>query len=216
MSRKREDGPPLGEAWTMIGAQLGLAVEVRGERSIRASGTVQGRGVVVEIDGEAARSSFFRSLFGVNTISSRNQREAWHTAVAVACANPNGTTGSIESSVDVDDPAWRPGHYDPRNGRQVRSDSPDLARRALTTATHEALMSIVDDVRIDVGADALRVDHHGTAIPGSRTGYVAASFLHHFQGDPPPWPQRATVGPPWWIGLLCEMARTLEAGSDAT
>lgn len=208
--RDNDEEPTLAQAWTMIGGQLGMAVEERGERSIRANGVVHGRAVIVDIEGEQASSGFFRFLFGTNTVSSRNRREAWHTVVAVACTNPRAVTGVVESAVDVRDPAWNPREYNPRNGRHVRSDPPTLAQQMLTATTYEALMSITDDVRIDVLSDAVRIDHHATAIPGSGANYVAGSFLHHFQGTPPPWPQRAIIGPPWWIGLLCELANALE------
>jgi hypothetical protein len=112
MARLDDNAPTLGEAWTLLGEQLGLSVEQRGERSIRAIGTVRGRAVTVDIEGEglSKRREFTRFLAGLNTISSRNQREKWHTTLTVGCANPSRVTGRIESSVDVDDPAWKPGH----------------------------------------------------------------------------------------------------------
>lgn len=41
--------------------------------------------------------------------------------LSVSCENPAGVTGTIESAVDVRDPAWKPGQYDQRNGRKVRT-----------------------------------------------------------------------------------------------
>ena len=194
----------------MLGQQLGLTIEKRGERSIRATGVVRGRGVTVEIECKAERSEFWRFLASVSTISSRNRREEWHTAIAVACVNPSGATDSIASAVDVNDPAWNPRECNPRNGRRVVADPPALGQRALTADTHERLMSIMDDVRIDVHPQAIVIDDHSTARPGSGANYVAGSLLHHYQGSPPPWPQRAIAGPPWWIDLLCEIADTLD------
>ncbi|MDO8362632.1 MAG: hypothetical protein Q7V88_07030 [Actinomycetota bacterium] len=211
MARNDHDGEPtLAQAWAMLGSRLGLAEEVRGERSIRAHGVVRGRPVAVEIEGDTGGTGFARFLFGLNTISSRNRREKWHTTLTVGCVNPSGATGIIESAVDVRDPAWTPGAYDPRNGRSVRSDPPTLAARVLTADTHERLMSIMADVRIDVQPTSIRIDHHGTALPGPGANYVAGSLIHHFQGPPPPWPERALAGPPWWIDLLCELADTLD------
>ncbi len=207
---KHDDEPTLGEAWTTLGERLGLAVEGAGERSIRATGTVRGRTVIVEIEGDAARGEFARFFFGLNTISSRNRREKWHTKLSVACANPSGVTGAIGSMVDVNDPVWKPGEYDPRNGRKVWADPPSLAERVLTADTHERLMSIMDDVRIDVERSAITLDHDNTAIPGSGATYVAGSVIHHYQGAPAPWPERALAGPPWWIDLLCDLADTLD------
>jgi hypothetical protein len=215
MTRHDDDEPALGQAWSMLGERMGLSVEQRGERSIRATGTVRGRPVNVEIDGEgkSGRNEFGRFFAGLNTISSRNQREKWHTMLVVGCTNPSGATGTIESSVDVNDPAWTPGQYDPRNGRSVHTTPPALADLALTADTHERLMSIADDVEIQVQPTAIVIDQNSTAIPGSGANYVAGSFLHHYQGSPPPWPERAIAGPPWWIALVCDLADTLDGGS---
>jgi hypothetical protein len=212
MARRDDDEPTLGDAWTMLGEQLGLSVEQRGERSIRATGTVRGRAVTVDIEGEgrSGRKEFGRFLAGLNTISSRNQREKWHTTLTVGCNNPTGVTGTIESSVDLNDPAWKPGEYDPRRGRSVTTTPPDLADRVLTADTHERLMSITEDLQIEVEPTALVIVDDNTTRPGSGANYVAGSFLHHYQGAPPPWPERAIVGPPWWITLVCDLADTLD------
>lgn len=214
MTRSDDGEPTLGEAWSMLGQQMGLSVEQRGERSICATGTVRGRAVTVEIDGEgkSGRKEFARFFAALNTVSSRNQREKWHTMLSVGCANPS-VTGTIESSVDVNDPAWKPGEYDPRNGRSVRATPPALADRALTADAHERLMSIADDLQIQVQPTAIVIEQSSTAIPGSGANYVAGSFLHHYQGSPPPWPERAIAGPPWWITLVCDLADTLDRGS---
>lgn len=75
MARKDNDGEPtLAQAWAMLGGRLGLVVEERGERSMRAHGNIRGRVVTVEIEGDAVGKGFARFLFGVNTISSRNRR----------------------------------------------------------------------------------------------------------------------------------------------
>ena len=210
MPRNNTDEPTLAQAWGMLGTRLGLEVEELGDRSIRAHGTVRGRAVSVEIDGDPGRSEFARFLAGLNTISSRNRRETWHTVLSVGCANPSGATGTIESAVDVRDPAWKPGEYNPRNGRKVTADPAALADQVLTVETREHLMSIVEDVRIDVAPTAIRLDHRGTTRPGPGAQYVAASVVHHYQGDPLPWPDRALAGPPWWIDLLCDLADTLD------
>ena len=211
MGRKDDKGEPtLAQAWAMLGDRLGLVIEERGERSIRAEGTVRGRAVTVEIEGDPARSEFARFLFGLNTISSRNRREKWHTVLTVGYTKPGGAFGIIESAVDVRDPAWNPREYNPRNGRKVVTDPPSLADRVLTPDNRERLMSIMDDLRIDVQATAICIDDHSTALPGSGANYVAGSFIHHYQGTPPPWPERAVAGPPWWIDLLCSLADALE------
>jgi hypothetical protein len=211
MARKHDVGEPsLGEAWTMLGERLGLAVDERGDRSIRAHGRIRDRNVVVEIDGTGGKKEFARFLFGLNTISSRNNREQWHTVLSVACATLSGLTGTIDSAVDVRDPAWNPREYNPRNGRKVVTAPPSLAEQVLTTETHELLMGITDDIQIQVTPTEIRIDHQNTAIPDAGPNYVAGSLLHHFQGPIPPWPERAIVGPPWWIDLLCDLADTLD------
>ena len=158
MARKNdhEDEPTLAEAWTMLGRRLGLTVEERGKRSVRANGTVRDRAVAVEIEGDPARSEFARFFFGLNTLSSRNRREKWHTVLSVSCTNPGRATGAIESAVDVRDPAWNPRQYNPRNGRKVRTDPTVLTDRVLTAETHERLMSITDDVTIEVQPTMIR------------------------------------------------------------
>lgn len=211
MARKQAtDEPTLAQAWTMLGQRLGLSVEERGERSVRAYGSARGRSVAVEIEGDPSRSEFARFFFGLNTLSSRNRREKWHTVLSVSCANPAGVTGTIESAVDVRDPAWKPGHYDPRNGRRVNTDPVSLARRVLTADTDERLMSITDDVQIVVQPTTIRLEHRNTALPGPGATYVAGSIIHHYQGEPPPWPERALVGPVWWIDLLCDLADAVD------
>ena len=211
MARKNDVGEPtLGEAWGMLADRLGLAVEERGDRSIHAHGRVRGREVVVDIEGSGGKKEFARFLFGVNTISSRNKREKWRTVLSVGCANPSGLTGTIESAVDVCDPAWNPREYNPRNGRNVVTDPPSLAGRVLNPETHELLMSIMDDVKIHVTPTEIRIDDEKAAIPDSGPNYVAGSLLHHYQGSPPPWPERAIIGPPWWINLVCDLADTLD------
>jgi hypothetical protein len=72
-------------------------------------------------------------------------------------------------------------------------------------------MSIVADIVIQVLPDEIRIDHEDTAIPGGAASYVAGSPIHHYQGTAPPWPERALVGPPWWIDLLCDLADALDA-----
>jgi hypothetical protein len=200
--------PTLHEAWAMLGERMGLVVEETGKRSVRAHGQVRGRAVNVEIDGggSGAGREFARSFFGVNTFGSRNRREKWHTVLSVGCANPAGATGTITSAVDTDDPAWDPRAYDPRNGRHVVAQPPGLAERAVTPEVRDRLMSIIAEVTIEVQAHEVRLDHRNTAIPGKGANYVAGSVAHHYQGTAPPWPERALVGPPWWIDLLCDIA----------
>ena len=47
-------------------------------------------------------------------------------------------------------------------------------------------------------------------LPGRGATYVAGSIIHHYQGAPPRWPERAVVGPVRWIDLLTDMAEQLD------
>lgn len=207
MGRRRDEyEPTLAEAWTHLGAQWGLEVTVEHDNSIQAHGAVRGRGVSIVVERTKATSEGWRHLFGVNTMSSRNRRNRWRTILAVRCANPSGAVGRIASFVDVNDPAWQPGHYDPRAGRSVRSDPPELLGRVLDASTYERLMSISDDLTVQITPDTVVIDEEGTSLPDGGPTYIAGSFIHHFQGPPPPMPDRAVIGPPWWITLLCDIA----------
>ncbi|MEZ5382032.1 MAG: hypothetical protein R2754_09600 [Microthrixaceae bacterium] len=90
-----------------------------------------------------------------------------------------------------------------------------MADRTLTAETRELLMSVSDDIRIEIQPDCVRIDDHAKALPSSGANDVAGSFLHHYQGSAPPWPDRATAGPPWWIDLLCDLADTLDGAGES-
>lgn len=211
MGRRRDTNQPtLAEAWQLLGQRLGLRVESTRDDAVRAQGRVRDRDVAVQVERSKARSEGWRFLAGINTISSRNRRDSWHTVVAVSCANPARLEGAIRSAVDTDDPAWNPREYNPRNGRFVRSDPPALAPALIDAALHEQLMSVMDDVVIHVGAESIVIDDRSTSLPESGMNYVAGSLVHHFQGPPPPWPERALAGPPWWIDLLCDIADAVD------
>ncbi len=132
-NRSDADEPSLLEAWTMLGARLGMTVLEHDDRSILVEGQVQGRHVRVAIQGAAPRSEFWRFFAGVSSSGSRSRRDTWLTSVMV------GRLGN----------------------------------------------------------------------PGV-TGVVAGSFIHHFVGPPPPWPERALIGPTTWIQLLCDLAAAFD------
>ena len=204
----RDPGEPsLVEALQMLASQLGAQVEVRGERSIRAIGTVHGRGFVVDIDGDRKGSDLLKS-FAQNPRGSR-AHIVWRTEIAVGAANPAGLTGVLASFVDVRDPNWNPRIFDPAHCRVVGTDPVELASRILTPSIHHQLMSVLGDVRIGIEPGAVRIveeqktDQHG--------GFVAGSFVHIRPGPIVPWPDRALVGPPWWLLLLAEIAVAVDA-----
>lgn len=196
----------------MLGPRLGLSVEPAGDDHVRAMGTVRGRTVTVEISGQGndqGTQGFFRAFLAPQR--QRRARESWHTQVRVSCANPEGLAGLIESSVDANDPAWDPRHYDPRAGRAIRSDPAGLGERVVTASVYERLMDIVPDVRFQLGPDSLIWDDTTSTSKGG--GFVAASPLHGPRGPVVPWPERALVGPPWWIELMCDLADGVD-GND--
>ena len=207
---KREpDEPTLAEAWGMLGARLGLNVEPSGDDHVRATGTVRGRTVTVEISGRGSDQGLRGFLREFRPAQRQGRaRESWHTQVCVSCANPDGLKGSIESVVDVTDPAWDPRNYDPRAGRVVRSDPAELRERVVTPSAHERLMDIVGDIRFELDANSLSLDDTSSTSKGA--GFVAASPLHGPRGPVVPWPERALVGPPWWIELMCDLADAVD------
>jgi hypothetical protein len=210
---KREpDEPTLAEAWGMLGSRLGLKVESSGDDEVRASGTVRGRTVTVEISGRASDQGLpgFLRVFRPPQRQGR-ARESWHTQVRVSCANPDGIVGWIESAVDLNDPAWDPRNYDPRACRVIRSDPPDLRERVVTPSIHERLMDIIPDIRFQLDADSLRLDDKSSTKKGG--GFVAASPIHTPRGPVVPWPERALVAPPWWIDLMCDLADGVDGTS---
>jgi hypothetical protein len=207
---KREpDEPTLAEAWEMLGSRLGLTVEPSGDDRVRATGTVRGRTVTVEIGGRGSDEGLRGFLREFRPAQRQGRaRQSWHTQVRVSCVNPEGLAGWIESVVDVTDPAWNPRQYDPRAGRVVRSDPGELRERFATPTVYERLMDIVPDVRFELEADSLRLDDTSSTSRGG--SFVAASPIHGPRGPVVPWPERALVGPPWWIELMCDLADAVD------
>ena len=193
----------------MLGPRLGLDVEPSGDDRVRATGTVRGRTVTVEISGRGSDQGLRGFLREFRPPQRQGRaRESWHTRVSVSCANPEGLVGWIESAVDVTDPAWDPRNYDPRAGRVIRSDPVDLRERVVTPSVHERLMDMLPDIRFELDADSLRLDDTSSTSRGG--GFVAASPIHGPRGPVVPWPERALVGPPWWIELMCDLADAVD------
>ena len=213
---KREPGEPtLTEAWGMLGPRLGLNVESSGDDHVRVTGAVRGRHVTVEISGRASDDGLRGFLREFRPAQRQGRaRESWQTQLRVSCVNPDGLVGWIESVVDVTDPAWDPRNFDPRAGRVVRSDPVTLRERVVTPGVYERLMDIVGDIRFELDADSLRLDDTSPTSKGG--GFVAASPIHSPRGPVVPWPERALVGPPWWIELICDMADVVDGTAAAT
>ena len=201
-----ENEPTLGEAWQMLAGRMGVTVEELGERSIRAQGTVRGRGFSVAVEGDKKGSELLRS-FAYNPRGSRTHVK-WRSELAVACANLRQLSGTITSFVDVNDPRWSP-KADLNLCRVVKTDPPTLGTFVLSPSIHAQLMSLWMDATIVVDAGAVRLQHENKTAPDS--GYMVGSIIHQYVGPPQPWPERALVGPPFWTLLLCEIAEAVDA-----
>ena len=200
------DLPDLGEAWGIIGRELGLGVTVRGERSVRAEGVVRGRPVVVDIDVNKKGSDFIRMF----TDQRRNRlHERWTTLLSVGCSNPRGVAGKIASLIDVESPDWDPRDSDGRKGRVVRADPADLIDVATTPAVRDRLANLSwISVEIEVGAGEVAIREQQRRARDA--GYIGGSIIHFPPGPVDPTPRRAVSGPPWWIDLLCDIADAVD------
>lgn len=204
---ERDDNEPtLGEAWQMLAGRMGVTVEQRDDLSIRAQGTVRGRGFFVAIEGDRKGSELLRS-FAQNPRGSRSYVQ-WRSELAVASTNPRQLAGTIRSFVDIDDPRWSPS-ADLNLCRVVTTDPPALGTFVLSPSIHAQLMSLWMDATIVVDTGAVRLLHENRAAPDK--GYMVGSIVHQYVGSPQPWPERALAGPPFWTLLLCEIAEAVDA-----
>ena len=203
-----DDAPSLVDAWQMIGHRLGLAVQVRGEHSIEATGSVRGRGVAVSIEGRQVGTELLR---GFATTNRKRVHQRWNTQVAVACHNPRRIVGTVEMFTDANDPAWNPRVFDPAQCRAVRATTPGLADLTLSPSLRARLAPVLFDPRFDISADAVRLvtDEKKVDVDG---GYFVGSPIHvNYPNAPQPWPERAVAGPVWWIEMMCEIADAVDA-----
>jgi hypothetical protein len=207
-SRQDDGEPTLGQAWQTLGQRLGLSVDSSDPRAVHAEGVVCGRRVVVDISSKQRGSEFFAAFKKPGRGGNRAYLN-WSSSLSVACTNPRGLTGSVESIVDITDPSWKPGNFDPLHCRVVRASTPELAAVVLTPSVRDRLMQWVTDARFEVQSD--RVVLAEDARSRLDSGYVAGSIVHRFVGSPPPWPERALIGPQWWVDLLVDVADALDA-----
>ncbi len=208
-----EGKPTLVEAWRLLEPRLGFAVTVDGDRAVRATGTVRGRQVSVDIEGRQRGSELLRSFADASRKRRNRVHELWWSELAVGCTNPAGLTGTVESFVDIEDPAWNPRNFDSSHCRVVRGVPASLGDRALTPSARERLAGLQDDVRIEVTPTSVRLASENKA---SLQGgwFVGIPFHVNYPNAPQPWPERAVAGPPWWIDLLVDLAEALDATRD--
>lgn len=203
--RTSDDDSSLLDVWKMLGPHLGLAVEERGDRSIRATGTVRDRAVVIEIGGRQKGSEFFRAF----AEPSRNRtHQRWHTELRVACANPDDLKGEVWSAVDTKDPAWNPRVHDPSQCRKVWTEPFEIAPFVLSPALTERLGTLQGDTCIRIEGREVRIVEDTKASRDS--GFAVGCFVHQPPGPKILGPERVLAGPPFWIDLLCDVADTVD------
>ena len=204
---KRDPGEPtLIEAWHMLAPECQATVEERGIESVLVRGTSRGRPFVVDI---SSAGKWNEALVEMNSDPRRRKpyRE-WHTELVVSCHNPRGLHGTIRAFTDANNPAWDPRAMTPENGRVVVCDSQPLGD-LLLPLVHERLMGLWPDITLVVDANSVRVVHDDKS--RKDLGFLGGSVIHQPIGSPVPWPERALVGPRWWLHLLCDAAERLDA-----
>ena len=203
---KRDPGEPtLVEAWQMLAPELQASVEARGPESVLVRGTTRGRPFVVDI---SSAGKWNEALVEMNAAPRRRQPyRDWHAEMVVSCHNPRGLQGTIRAFTVANSPSWRPGAATPENGRAVVSDNPALGE-LLVPLVHDRLMGLWPDVTLVVDAGSVRVLHDDKS--RKDLGFLIGSLIHQPVGPPVPWPERALVGPRWWLQMLCEMADRLD------
>ncbi len=199
----------LAEAWQLLAPRLGATLEVRGDRSVQATGVLRGRGWSADVVGKGLGNAALYSMRGAGSIRNKSYDE-WTCQFAVSCTNPRALSGVMRSFVDPNDPSWTPGVYNPAAGRSVVSNPPSLAATVLTASLHARLMALTDDVDIIIEPAAVRVFHVDKTLAG-RGSFIGGCLLHHPPTSGIPMPERAIAGVPWWLELLCDIADAVDA-----
>lgn len=198
----------LPQTWQLVAQRHGLELAVAEPSGVHARGVVRGRRVDARVRGQGSGVQAFMSEFRPPQ-RRRDPRDPWQCALSVECANPRGLTGSLESFVDVRDPAWDPRNFDPGHCRVIRSEPASLAEVVATPSVRERLSSIHDDVTIEVAPTFVRVAAEGSSKAGEGS-YLAGCVIHHYAGPVQPWPERGVAGPTWWLELLLDMADAVD------
>jgi len=204
--RAEDEMPSLEAVWQALAPQYAATVQVRGPESVHVTGSVRGRGLLVDIESRRRR---LEELHRIGT-GRRAQRvyRTWTSELAVSCTNPHGLQGTLTSFQDVHDPAWEPRGFDPSQCRKVVTEPPALAARILTPPVHDALMRPWDDVTIRIDAAAVRLAAQQQA--SVDLGYFGGCPFHRHP-DGGTMEHRFLAGPPWWIDLLCGIADAVDA-----
>ena len=213
-SGAHDDTMSLVEAWQALGDRYGLDVTSSNPEAIVATGVIRGRPIRVDIHRNRKASEPFQGM--AEKRRRMKMRHHWTTEVTVACANPRGLQGAVQTFVDIRDPAWKPLDVDRSRCRIVRTDPSWLASQVLDASIHARLHGMTGDHQILVEPTQIRLTVDDTS-QQVENGYFTGSPLH--VEYPGPWPatfrERALVGPPWWFDLLCDIADAVDA-IDAT
>jgi hypothetical protein len=205
-----KDTMSLVEAWQALGERYGLDVTSSNSESVVATGVVRGRPIRVDIHRNRKASEPFQGL--AEKRRRMKMRHHWSTELTVACANPYGLQGAVQSFVDIRDPAWKPLDADPSRWRIVRTEPASLAGHVLDASIHARLQGLNGDQQIFIEPTQIRLTVDDTSEQVDN-GYFTGSPLH--VEYPGPWPatfsERALVGPPWWFDLLCDIAEAVDA-----
>jgi hypothetical protein len=204
------DTMSLVEAWQVLGERYGLAVTSSNPDAVVATGVIRGRPIRVDIHRDRKASEPFQPL--AEKRRRMKMRHHWSTELTVSCANPQRLQGSLQSFVDIRDPAWRPSAHDPAQCRIVRTEPASLAQQVLEASIHARLLGMTGDHQILIEPTRIRLTVEDTS-QQVQNGYFTGSPLH--VEYPGPWPasfrERALVGPPWWFDLLCDIADAVDA-----
>jgi hypothetical protein len=209
-SGAQDDSMSLVEAWRALGERYGLDVTSSNPEAIVATGVVRGRSIRVDIHRNRKASEPFQGM--AEKRRRMKMRHHWSTELTVACANPRGLQGAVQSFVDIRDPAWKPLDVERSRCRIVRTEPASLAHLVLDPSIHARLQGMTGDHQILVEPTQIRLTVDDTS-KQVEDGYFTGSPLH--VEYPGPWPatfrERALVGPPWWFDLLGDIADAVDA-----
>jgi hypothetical protein len=202
-----DDKMSLVEAWQVLGERHRLAVTSSNSEAIVATGVVRGRSLRVDIHRNRKLSEPFQGM--AEKHRRRDMRYEWTTELTVACVNPRGLQGALQSFVDIRDPARKP--RDGERCRIVRTEPASLAQHVLNESIHARLDDLNGDQQILIEPRQIRLTVDSTSLQ-QKDAYFTGSPLH--VEYPGPWPatfrERALVGPPWWFDLLCDIADAVD------
>jgi hypothetical protein len=203
-----KDEPTLADTWAAIGHQLGLAVSAD-EHRVDAIGTVRGRQVAVAI---AGRDRPWRIFAGDTSPMRKTIHMYWSSSLRVSCRVPAHLEGYVEFVTPSDFPGWTPNG--PLNQGRTVNASPAHLSDVLPESARSWLFDRFSDLRIDVQPDAVVFDVADKGATRRGGWFVGVPMHTHYPGTGYEWPQRAIVGPVWWVNMLCDIADSVERATE--